>query len=88
MIDALGSADPQTVDPLAQIVHREAAYRVGKALTQKLREVIHRQQFKIPIQACIGVKVVASENLSGGPLSMSKSPAAPGALSVRDMASC
>ena len=55
----------QTVDPLAQIVHRDAAYRVGKALTGRLREVIPRQQFKIPIQAAIGVKVVASENLSG-----------------------
>ena len=58
----------QIVDPLAQIVHREAAYRVGKALTVRLREVIPRQQFKIPIQAAIGVKVVASENLSGDPL--------------------
>ena len=53
------------MDPLAQIVHRDAAYRVGKALAGKLREVIPRQQFKIPIQAAIGVKVVASENLSG-----------------------
>ena len=57
------------MDPLAQIVHRDAAYRVGKALTGRLREVIPRQQFKIPIQAAIGVKVVASENLSGDLLS-------------------
>ncbi len=53
------------MDPLAQIVHRESAYRVGKALAGKLREVIPRQQFRIPIQAAIGVKVVASENLAG-----------------------
>lgn len=69
----------QTVDPLAQIVHRDAAYRVGKALTVRLREVIPRQQFRIPIQAAIGVKVVASENLSGDP------SAHPGPLTVAQL---
>ncbi|KAE7997606.1 hypothetical protein FH972_002224 [Carpinus fangiana] len=52
------------VEPLATIVHRDKAYAVGRALTQKLKELIPRQMFKIPIQACIGAKVIASESLS------------------------
>ncbi|KAF5207152.1 Elongation factor, partial [Thalictrum thalictroides] len=52
------------VDPLATIVHRDKAYAVGRALTQKLKELIPRQMFKVPIQASIGAKVIASEALS------------------------
>ncbi|KAF8022972.1 hypothetical protein BT93_F0474 [Corymbia citriodora subsp. variegata] len=52
------------VEPLATIVHKDKAYAVGRALTQKLKELIPRQMFKIPIQACIGSKVIASESLS------------------------
>lgn len=54
----------EPVDPLATIVHRDKAYSIGRALTQKLKELIPRQMFKIPIQACIGAKVVASETIS------------------------
>lgn len=46
--------------PLATICHRDDAYTIGKSLTEKLKELIPRQQFKVPIQACIGVKPVAS----------------------------
>uniref|UniRef100_A0A061R881 Translation factor GUF1 homolog, chloroplastic n=2 Tax=Tetraselmis sp. GSL018 TaxID=582737 RepID=A0A061R881_9CHLO len=54
----------EVVDPLATIVHRESAYKVGKGLVKQLKEYIPRQQFKIPIQAAIGSKVIASEALS------------------------
>lgn len=52
------------VEPLATIVHTDKAYSVGRALTKKLKELIPRQMFKVPIQACIGTKVIASEALS------------------------
>ncbi|CAN1854930.1 Translation factor GUF1 homolog, chloroplastic [Linum perenne] len=61
-LDVHINGDP--VQPLATIVHKDKAYPVGRALTQKLKELIPRQMFKIPIQACIGSKVIASEALS------------------------
>ncbi|VFR03134.1 unnamed protein product [Cuscuta campestris] len=61
-LDIRINGDP--VDPLSTIVHKDKAYAVGKALTQKLKELIPKQMFKVPIQACIGSKVVASEALS------------------------
>lgn len=50
----------EDASPLASIAHRDAAYGVGKKLTEKLRDLIPRQMFKVPIQACIGVKPIAS----------------------------
>ncbi|KDP31511.1 hypothetical protein JCGZ_15356 [Jatropha curcas] len=61
-LDIQINGDP--VEPLATIVHKDKAYSVGRALTQKLKELIPRQMFKVPIQACIGAKVIASESLS------------------------
>jgi len=50
--------------PLACILHRDQAQTVGRKLVAKLKDLIPRQMFKVPIQACIGVKVVASASIS------------------------
>jgi GTP-binding protein LepA len=61
-LDILINGDPAS--PLASIVHNDAAHSTGKALTRKLKELIPRQQFKVPIQAAIGAKIVASSTIS------------------------
>ncbi|MBN1178527.1 MAG: elongation factor 4 [Anaerolineae bacterium] len=56
-LDILVNKDP--VDALALIVHRDKVYEKGAALVEKMREVIPRQQFAVPIQAAIGGRIIA-----------------------------
>ena len=61
-LDVLINGD--RADPLTTIVHQDKAYNVGKALVDKLKELIPRQQFKIPLQASIGSRIIASTSIS------------------------
>ncbi|MGB1135789.1 MAG: translation elongation factor 4 [Flavobacteriaceae bacterium] len=52
-----------TVDALSALLHQDNAYTIGKKMCEKLRELIPRQQFDIPIQAAIGAKIIARETV-------------------------
>ncbi|HSF27200.1 MAG TPA: translation elongation factor 4 [Actinomycetes bacterium] len=60
-VDILLHGDP--VDAFSSIVHKDKAYAYGVAMTGRLRELIPRQQFEVPIQAAIGSRVIARETI-------------------------
>jgi GTP-binding protein LepA len=61
-LDILLKSEP--VDALSCLIHRSNSYQFGKKICEKLKELIPKQQFEIPIQAAIGAKIISRETIS------------------------
>ena len=64
----------EIIDPLSNIVLRDKAFSIGKNVLKKLKEIIPREQFKVSLQAAIGGKIIAREDIPAANLLQTPGP--------------
>ncbi len=63
LVELDGAINGESLDALAVIIHRDKAFDWGQRLCSKLKELIPRQQFEVPIQAAIGSRIITRETI-------------------------